>query len=158
VRSHEGQGTAFRVFLPKAEAPAPAAAILPEDVRPDGKTILVVDDEADTVSGAVDALRVAGFSVLAAGTADAALAIYREHSSDISLSVVDAVMPRGSGSAVVREIVKRDPRAAIVVTSGFSREFVRSLVPFGAWTFLQKPFDGAQLLEKVKDGLRRQRA
>jgi PAS domain S-box-containing protein len=158
VRSREGRGTSFRVFLPRATPPAPVAEPVPEEITPDGETILVVDDGTATVKLSVNALKAAGFRVLAAGSAAEAMALYRDHSSDITLAVVDAIMPDGKGPAVVQEIVKRDPRAAIVVTSGFSREFVRSLVPLGVWTFLQKPFDGVQLLEKVKDGLRRQRA
>jgi DNA-binding NtrC family response regulator len=47
-------------------------------------------------------------------------------------------------------ILELNPQAHVIVTSGFSRDFARQRLSMGAWSFLQKPFDGEQLVDAVR--------
>ena len=68
---------------------------------------------------------------------------------DVALAVVDAVMPGLGGHVVVEEILKQRPQTSIVITSGFSHDYVRGILPLGAWRFLQKPFDAGEFVSVV---------
>jgi DNA-binding NtrC family response regulator len=54
---------------------------------------------------------------------------------------------------VLRQILRLDPSAAVIVTSGFSRDFARSRLPPGNWKFIQKPYDNDQLTAAIRRAL-----
>ena len=96
-----------------------------------------------------EVLRHECYTVHEANAAELAVALHEQYVETITVSVIDMVMPGASWTHVVDSILNRDPRASIIVTSGFSRDFVRHYLKRGAWGFLQKPYDGKQLLEAV---------
>jgi len=147
VRSTEGKGTSIRLFLPKARI----ARVRRGRAETRGQTVLVVDDKAEILSAVKKSLEQAGYKVLTADNAEDGLLLYRKHSEDISLSIVDAVMKGQWGDVVVREIVTHRPEANVIMTSGFSQDYVRGLLPLGAWSFLQKPFTGEQLISAIRE-------
>ena len=53
----------------------------------------------------------------------------------------------------LEDILKLDPTALVVMTSGFSRDYVRTYLERGTWGFLQKPIDRDQLLGVVRRAL-----
>jgi len=65
--------------------------------------------------------------------------------------VFDAMMPGEEWKKTVEQILKDRPEAGVIITSGFSREFVRHDLPIGAWQFLQKPFSPDDILESVRE-------
>jgi PAS domain S-box-containing protein len=154
VRSRVGAGTIFRLFFQATDAP-PRKAEPAEEFSVAGSGVLVVDDDQATVDLMTGGLQAAGFVVHPARSASEGLALYRVKRDEIAVSVLDLVMPLEDGRQIVETILKEDPTARIVVTSGFSRDFVRNYLPFGAWNYLQKPFDDAMLVEAVKNCLRR---
>jgi PAS domain S-box-containing protein len=151
VRSRPGAGTAFHVFLLKTAAPA-GVAVTPEGALT-GRTILVIDDKPDILSLATDTLQKAGHRVLTADTAKSAMLLYREYAHETALVIVDLFMPSSNGKSLIEDILPAEPRTAILVTSGFSREFARGQIPPGAWSFLQKPFTPEELLDAVQNCL-----
>jgi CheY-like chemotaxis protein len=156
VRSRPGEGATFRIFLPKAKAKPfrrkkPALAM-------GGETVLVTDDKQDVLAEAAQTLERAGYSVMTATNADECVSLYREHSGKIHLTIVDAVMPGKNGKDVLQEILKLDPTASVIMTSGFSKDYVRSYLQVGAWGFVQKPFDTGQLLSVVRRTLDQRQA
>jgi DNA-binding NtrC family response regulator len=150
VRSTEGKGTSIRLFLPKARI---ARIRRRGRAETRGQTVLVVDDKAEILSAVRKSLEQAGYKVLTADNAEDGLLLYRKHGADISLSIVDAVMKGQWGDAVVREIVTHRPEANVIMTSGFSQDYVRGLLPLGAWSFLQKPFTGEQLIAAIREAI-----
>ena len=59
-------------------------------------------------------------------------------------------MPGKDGRVALEEVMRRNPAAPVIMTSGFSREFARGYLPRGGWSFLQKPFDQEQLLAMIR--------
>ena len=157
VKSHEGfidvettpgRGTAFKVFLPAHTAAAPAAVRL-EPAMPEGhgQLILLIDDEAAILNIARETLEVYGYSVITAGSGEAALGIFRERSKDIRLAVTDMSMPGLDGAATIQALRAIDPTVLIVATSGRPLDGPETLPIQG---FLPKPYSARTLLETVQ--------
>jgi len=148
VRSREGAGTSFRLLIPKAEMiaalPAPPSSRV-------GATVLLVDDDADTLHLMRRVLERGGCRVITAEHAAAGVDAYRRQAAEIQVCVVDLLMPAPGGQAVLEEILTRNAQASVIVTSGFSREHVRAALPKGAWSFIQKPIEEEKLLKMVAD-------
>ncbi|AVO46771.1 hybrid sensor histidine kinase/response regulator [Phreatobacter cathodiphilus] len=115
-RSEEG-GARFTVLLPAALPPAPAEA--PEEpARPEGLTILVVDDEADVRASLAEMLELFGHRILPAQTAREALEEGAIQAAD--LVFVDLRMPGIDGLKFRDRAVALNPRLAdrVVIMTG----------------------------------------
>ncbi len=145
VRSREGVGASFRVFMPRVAAESHAARD-----RPTGKTVLAVDDQAEFLDAIRDALEQDGHTVIAAGSVGEALAQLKRLGDEISLSIIDAMLPDDGSRALLREILAADPAANVIMMSGFSHDYVRGYLSRGAWGFLQKPFEADQVVASVR--------
>ena len=116
-------------------------------------TVLVVDDREDLLAETCAMLQGESIRSIAAHGGEAAAQLFREHADEIDVAVVDMIMPGRGGRQVIEDILGADPNIRIVVTSGFSRDYARSIVPPGPWSFLQKPFDRDQLLAAIRRAL-----
>ena len=85
-----------------------------------GFTILVVDDQEETLISSELLLKREGHKVLLAPNGDEALALHRREVIDLML--VDYFMPRMTGEDLVREIRKRDEHIQIILLTGYSGE------------------------------------
>ncbi|NQU39630.1 MAG: PAS domain S-box protein [Lentisphaerae bacterium] len=144
VHSREGTGTIFRVFLPKG---------LSERVEESKSTVsslvLVADDSREDLLAMKTTVQEGGHRVVAVSDAAMALLSYRERRDELAVVVLDFMLPTAAGVALPEEIFAIDPQAPVIVTSGFSREYVRDRLSSSTWTFLQKPFTPEQFLACV---------
>jgi PAS domain S-box-containing protein len=154
VHSRPGAGTVFRIYIPEAPPP-PVEAAEDAPLVIAGQTILLIDDDTDLLTTVGASLEQAGFRVLTASSARAGVATFSARSSEIAVTVVDMVMPDAPWDFAIEQIVKADPDANVVVTSGFSRDFVRRSLPRGSWGYLQKPFEPKHLADMVIGLIRR---
>jgi PAS domain S-box-containing protein len=145
------RGTTLSVYVPAAPLAQPRAAR--RALRKGPPRILVVDDHAEVLREAQHVLEDAGYRVATAGGGDEAIALIRNRVQPFDLFIVDMIMPGKDGKEVLAAILEADAGASVVITSGFSRDYVRSLLPPGAWKFMQKPFDRHQLLSAAKRAL-----
>ncbi len=145
LRSRPGRGSSFRLFIPRV-APDVCETC---GLQADEVTVLVVDDQAEYRRAAREVLKRAGYTVLTASGADEAIEVFRKQADRITVSIVDLLMPGKGGKVVLDAILAADPSAQVVVASGFSHDYVRGQLARGAWGFLQKPFNEAQLLHAV---------
>lgn len=151
VRSKVNIGTTFNIYMPLASVPVPERKGL--DLT--GRSILLTDDSADDLRTMTDMLEAEGYKVHGATNGSDGLALYDRYAKDISLSIIDLLMPGIDGKEVMSRIVDKNPDAGIIMTSGFSRDYVRSFLGKGGWNFLQKPLERDQLLSTVRRLLER---
>lgn len=154
VRSRPGQGTRVRVYLPRLEAVPPPRPAIWNSGAPTivGRgTVLLVDDEAGLRNLAEAALSRAGWQVLAADSAEAALAIIGElglGAGRPSILVTDIGLPEMNGWRLAHAVrAKLDaPALPLVLTSGTSRQSGAEMARFGtAAVFLAKPYSIGEL-------------
>ncbi|MEO6396062.1 MAG: response regulator [Devosia sp.] len=111
--------------------------------------VLVVEDDVLIRLGIVDELRDFGFTVFAAGDADAAIVLLETHSS-INLLFTDIEMPGSmDGLGLAAAVCKRWPEVRIIVTSGQFTIFDRDL-PEGR-RFFPKPYLGTEIAAALGD-------
>jgi PAS domain S-box-containing protein len=155
VYSEVGQGTTFRLYLPRATEEG--AAHEAEDTRPvargAGETVLVVEDNIGMRRVALRQLRELGYRVLDCDRAAAALEVLQRESVDLLFS--DVVMPGGlDGVELARIAQERWPALKIVLTSGFPQARVEGngSLP-GGLKLLSKPYHKEELAAVLRAAL-----
>jgi len=112
--------------------------------------VLVCDDAIFMRTMISDILSQAGFEVVGeAESGSQAVAKYRQLKPD--LVTMDIVMPDMGGIDAVREIVKQDPDAKILMCSAMGQQaLVVEAIQAGAKDFVVKPFQPSRVLEAVQ--------
>ena len=112
--------------------------------------VLIADDALFMRMRLKDILEKNGFTV--AGEAEnGAVAVekYRELAPDIT--TMDITMPVMDGITAVKEILKFDPRAKIIVCSAMGQQTVFvDAIQAGAKDFIVKPFQEGRVLEALR--------
>ncbi len=113
-------------------------------------TVLVCDDAIFMRTMIADILTSAGFTVVGeAESGSQAVQRYAELKPD--LVTMDIVMPDMGGIDAVREIVKGDPDAKILMCSAMGQQaLVVEAIQAGAKDFVVKPFQPSRVLEAVQ--------
>ncbi len=115
-------------------------------------TILVIEDEDLIRFSLKSRLEQEGFRVLEAATATAGLAILEDRFVDLIL--LDYKLPDLDGLQVLKRIAGTCPgQVTIMMTAYSSIEGVVEAMQTGAYTYIKKPFEFAEILEHVKRGL-----
>ncbi|MHC4083008.1 MAG: response regulator transcription factor [Planctomycetota bacterium] len=117
-------------------------------------TVLVVEDDSAIRRGLVDALRFAGYTVLDCDNGRDALDLALE--SAVDLILLDVMMPRMDGFAVLEALRRSRPTLPIIMVTarGAEEDRVRGLSD-GADDYVVKPFSAKELLARVDAVLRR---
>ncbi|MEW6348589.1 MAG: PAS domain S-box protein [Thermodesulfobacteriota bacterium] len=148
-----GQGTSFDIYFPAAE---PAMRGTDEDLRAcplarGGETILVVDDEPLISELAKRILERGGYSVISAVGGHEALEIYKTEEANISMVVLDLIMPGMGGKQCLEELLKINPRVKALIASGFAVDGeTRTFLDSKAKGNVAKPFHVGELLRAVR--------
>jgi two-component system cell cycle sensor histidine kinase/response regulator CckA len=159
VDSKVGQGTTFRIYLPRyvpgveeiPEEPKAEVAKKPAADMTGQGTILLVEDEDPVRAVNARALSARGYTVLEAASGVEALQVIEERGAPVDLVVSDVVMPEMDGPTLLGELRKRYPDLKIIFVSGYAEDAFRKNLPEGEeFNFLPKPFSLRQLVETVK--------
>ena len=155
VKSKPGHGTEFLVHLPVAEH-ASNTNETQTTQQPKGgtETILLAEDE-DLVRTPVKTLLEAyGYNVLAAKDGDQAIELFRKHSDETDLAVLDLVMPKAGGKHVWQSIRQIRPDMRVLFVSGHTATSVHEdFMPPPDLPFLSKPFSVLTLVGKIREML-----
>lgn len=113
--------------------------------------VLVADDETFARKLLEALLGLMNFEVVSTHDGEEAVAAARTRAFDLAL--VDARMPRRSGTETVRELARLHPGTAIVAMSADPGDR-ESLLAAGAHAFARKPLTRATVLESFEEALR----
>ena len=158
AESLPGQGTIFRIWIPRHDGPAeppPALAPTPPPaVGPppaaDGPTVLLVEDEPPLLRLAARALRGAGYTVLTASSAEEALELLEGGAPVPCALVSDVVMPGLDGFGLAAELRARYPALPVLLVSGYAEAALgRDLAAEGI-RLLPKPYGLADLVTELR--------
>ena len=118
-----------------------------------GAKILVVDDAQFMRMMLKNILSGAGYEVVGEGENGVqAIEKYKELKPD--MVIMDMIMPEMGGIDAVREIVKLDPAAKVLMCSAMGQQaLVVEAIQVGARDFIVKPFQPAGVLEAVAKAL-----
>jgi CheY-like chemotaxis protein len=144
VRSTEGEGSTFEVFLPVSkEMRSEKTTDSIEGSLTAGKgTMLVVEDEPQVRKMIRLTLEKSGYTVVSAANGIEAVSKFRTHQNDIDLVILDMVMPEMGGQQCFHELKGMNPDVKIVIMTGYTADgsaddFVRD----GALQIIEKPFE-----------------
>jgi PAS domain S-box-containing protein len=152
VKSVEGRGATFTVYLPRAterrvDSPLPFVAVTR---LPNVETVLVVEDEDQVRQLLVDVLAIGAYHVLEARDGERALEVALGHSGPIDLLVTDVLMPKLKGPELAERLRQHQPGLQTLYISGYAeRETLPALGPNEH--FLAKPFLPADLFRAARD-------
>ncbi len=157
VYSEPGQGTTFRIYLPRAETEIDrvepnSSKLLP---RSGHETVLVVEDEQPLLALTEQMLRQLGYTVIAAASPAEAIELARKHDGAIDVLLTDVVMPEMNGRDLFGKLQPLCSGLRSVFMSGYTANVIahRGVLDEGV-CFLQKPFTIHSLAEQLRQALR----
>jgi signal transduction histidine kinase/ActR/RegA family two-component response regulator len=155
VRSTPRKGTAFTIRFPLEKGvsvtkPKPSK----EPLKGDGQRVLIIDDERPTLEALSNLAKTLGYEAISIDTPLEALKNYAKWSPDAVL--IDRNMPVMDGGSCIKEIAKIDPKAKIIIVSGYEKtgpdgidEDVKRLIT----GYLTKPFRIDELSQTLSKAL-----
>ena len=155
--SQVGQGTVFTIYLPAmhgAEVPEITRKALADKIQGGDETIMLVDDEEAINDLGRQILSSQGYHILTAGTGEEAVEVYRKNMDQIDLVILDISMPGMGGYKCLQEILRMDPRAKVIISSGYSfHDQPKDTLEAGFAGHLHKPYRVSDMLTTVREVL-----
>ncbi|WP_139991758.1 ATP-binding protein [Paenibacillus paridis] len=177
--SEPGRGSVFELRLPEATAAqrelgtirgedvvglepqqlSGASSLTTEETLPDAEErfgdvkILLVDDDSSNIKVLQELFASSRYHVLVAYNGADALKLIQQHRDDLSLVLLDVMMPELSGYEVCRRIREENPLyqlPVLLLTVRNSPADIALGFEVGANDFLVKPFNGKELLARVQ--------
>jgi CheY-like chemotaxis protein len=154
VESTLGAGARFTVLLPATGQAVPAPAETVRTARQGRGRIVFVDDEADILALASQALSPLGYDIRTYERGMNALDAVRQAPDEVDLVITDQSMPGMAGTALALSLRDLRPTLPIIISSGFSQsippELLQSLEPV---LLLPKPYSMGELAESIRRAL-----
>lgn len=155
VDSVVGQGSCFMVLFPIHTAPPEPVLPKPAPIRIAPRQgegiVLLVEDEAPVRAFASRALRMRGYTVLEADSAEAALTLLQDASLQVDVFVTDVVMPGLDGPTWVKTAMETRPDVRVIFVSGYAEDCLsESQARMPNSVFLPKPFSLTDLTATVQ--------
>jgi CheY-like chemotaxis protein len=158
--SAPGQGTTFKIYLPRVDESVEAVAEkgvekgAVEDLPRGRESVLVVEDDKEVRQLSVRILNRQGYRVWEANDGVEALRVCEQHKEPIDLMLTDVVMPQMGGLELAEKVQPLRPQMKVLFTSGYMDDAVvhKGILNSGSH-FLQKPFSPTVLARKVREVL-----
>ena len=159
IYSEPGKGTTFKVLFPAGESLENGAVIQRRDNSASeawqGRgTVLIADDEETVRAVGKQMLDRMGFEVLMAADGREAVEIFGDHADEIDCVLLDLTMPHMDGEQAFRQLRRLRPDVVVILCSGYNeQDATQRFAGKGLAGFVQKPYNMAELREKLMDVL-----
>ncbi len=140
--SEPGKGTEYKVYFP---------AIGSKDQPMEPKMILVVEDNDRVAELEKRVLESCGYKIIIATNGKEAIDIFQARNNEISLVLLDLILPEKTGRDCLIEMVTIDPSVKVLIASGYSMEgaLKEEITPL-VKGFVRKPFVITDLISAVQ--------
>jgi len=156
VYSELGQGTTFKIYLPKVDEKAePLSKSALSQAMPTGtETILLVEDEPIVKELALRVLKMLGYKVLHFLNAGEALLAAKVYEGEIHILMTDVIMPGVNGKVMAEELKTARPKVKVLFTSGYTEDVIihHGVLSEGIH-FIGKPYTPKTLALKIREVL-----
>jgi PAS domain S-box-containing protein len=156
VYSEPGQGSTFKIYLPKVKGKFKEEKKEQTSVENLGgsETVLIVEDDNSLRKLAQKSLQPHGYRVLVAENGEDALRISKEHEGTIDLLITDVVMPKMDGKETAERLQPLHPQMKVIYMSGYTDDaIVHHGVLEPGLNLLEKPFSPEGFARKVREVL-----
>ncbi len=152
VHSAPGQGTRFSVYLPAAQA----GVVESNDYettfirRGKGERVMIMDDDEAIREMVAESLKHYGYDVVTFPTGDSGVEVFSKDPAAVKILIVDFLMPGLHGKALVLKLREIDPKARIILMTGYGE--MRRVIDVAEETkvrHLIKPFTVEAMLEAL---------
>lgn len=152
VDTTPGRGTRFTVYFPAARAQATLPDATGKRRMVGGnETILLVEDAPPVLRLVQRTLEKAGYKVLPAESATAALRHCSRYEGPIDLILTDVVLPKTAGPEIARRASELRPGIRVLFMSGFTDDtLIKHGLDPARSELLEKPFSPAAVLERIR--------
>jgi PAS domain S-box-containing protein len=163
VQDHKGyidvttgeNGTTFELYFPitREKILGKGLSLNIEDIRGNGETILVVDDEESQREISCKMLDTLGYKTMSISSGEEAVEYLKEHTVD--LIVLDMIMDPGiDGRETYERVIKSHPEQKAVIISGFAEtDQVKEAQKLGAGRYIKKPVTLEKIGVAIKEEL-----
>jgi len=156
VYSEPGQGTSFKVYLPRVDSPAEAVPTRTsrKPTFTGNETVLLVEDEDGVRALVRQVLHKHGYTVLEARHGGEALLHCERHQGPIQLLLTDVVLEQMGGPELAQRLAGIRPDMRVLYISGYTDDAIihHGVLKEGT-AFLQKPFTTEALARKIRQVL-----
>ena len=157
VQSEPFKGTIFTVCIPVFHSPPSVVTGASERTKPvgGGETVLLVEDEVTVRKFLALMLKRKGYTVLEAGNAADASALWLKHRADVKLLLSDMMLEGNvNGLELTKELLAQQPSLRVVLMSGYSMELLGADLSFSnSIRFIPKPFTNDEILRAIRESL-----
>jgi len=151
--SEPDRGTTFKIYLPpstRSPAAGQKASGTPSERR-GREIVLLVEDNEQVRNLACSMLEHQGYRVLAASSGKEALSILDRHAGPVNLLLTNVIMPGMNGRQLFERVSGLYPDVKVLYMSGYAHDVItQSGVVDVGLHFIQKPFSGRALTEKLR--------
>ncbi len=156
LTSAEGSGTTFTIYLPSLTLTD--NLILEQEQteisQGSGETVLVVEDDENTLEAVCEILRALNYQALSASDGEQALQLFEQYHNEIELVISDMVMPKMSGSQLYTHLREIEPDIKMVIITGYPfEEQDKAVLSQGIVAWVQKPFVLEQIATAIRQAL-----
>lgn len=160
VRSVLGQGTTFQLLLPilqeggkvvDVEPPTAVSSTTASTNHQHPSRVLIIDDEEPVLEAVTDILALSGVEALTAVSGQQGIDLYKQHSKDIAVILLDLSMPEMTGEETFYLLRQINPNVPVILSSGYDeKEAKKRIADAGQADFLAKPYDVDILSAKLR--------
>jgi len=151
AESELGRGSAFHIYFPEHAAATRAVTASPPAPRsPQGRGVMVAEDDESVRSSIVRVLDTAGFRVFESADAASAIELLERVGTQVDVLCTDGIMPGGGTRELIDRYLSRRPEGKVILCSGYVKEeLLRRQIDAGALAYLAKPFLPEELVERI---------
>ena len=154
VKSQEGKGSTFEVYLPCYEFPELNENFEKENIelkKNYSETLLFVEDDEEIVKMMKKGLENLGYKIFVAVNGKKGFEIFKKNAEKIDVIVSDIVMPETDGLQMYEKIKSISNKVKIIFTTGYAEKDIYNLKDSQNVLFLNKPYKLSELNEKIRE-------